>query len=62
MTFGPFQVNDQILEQMEGHLRVEVHGSLPGSETQRLLGLGVLPMANLLHYGMQVGCPDIIVS
>eukprot|EP00913_Durusdinium_trenchii_P029720 g27853.t1 len=47
------QMNDQILEQMEGHLRVEVHGSLPGSETQRLLGLGVLPMANLLHYGMQ---------
>ena len=54
VTFGPFNVNDDILEQLaEGMLRVEVHGSLPGSEGQRILGRGQLPMSGLLQYGTQ---------
>ena len=49
-------MNDQILEEMaEGRLKVEMHGSLPGSEKQLLLGQGLLPMAGLLQYGVQVG-------
>ena len=54
VTFGPFNVNDATLDEFaQGHLKVEIHGTLPGSEKQHLLGQGVLPMAGLLQYGTQ---------
>ena len=54
VTFGPFNVTDSILEQFDsGELKVELHGSLPGSEQQRLLGFGSLSMQGLLRYGIQ---------
>ena len=54
VTFGPFNVNDATLDEFaQGQLKVEIHGALPGSEKQHLLGQGVLPMAGLLQYGTQ---------
>lgn len=54
VTFGPFNVNDATLDEFaRGQLKVEMHGTLPGSEKQHLLGQGVLPMAGLLQYGTQ---------
>eukprot|EP00439_Symbiodinium_sp_Y106_P044953 s4181_g5.t1 len=78
VTFGPFNVTDDVLEHLSTtKLGVEIHGSLPGTSQQLVLGRGELPMSGLLQYGMQatrnpvaggvvalqdVSDPDIVVA
>ena len=78
VTFGPFAMTDDVLEQLSTtKLGVEIHGSMPGTSQQLLLGRGELPMAGLLQYGVQatrnpvaggvvavkdVSDPDILVA
>ena len=54
VTFGPFTVTDDVLDHLStAKLGVEIHGSMPGTSQQLLLGRGELPMAGLLQYGTQ---------